>query len=116
MAAISSNELCETGQNEEPSLIKIRASCGTAQPTYTYFEGLITKQKFEAVKDLMLSMMDDFSTLHHYMFFLTYFKTKSGGYSVAIDKKSEKKISREDSWMRGLLKCLQYSNPFNSRG
>ena len=50
-------EAGETGEEPSKPLIKIRASQGSAPPTYTYFEALVTLKKYEQVKDRMLEMV-----------------------------------------------------------
>ena len=81
-----------TGQVAEISLIKTRATKGTSKPTHTYFVGLITLQKYEAVKDLMLSLLDNFSLFHHYLFIMTFFCTN----------KNQKYLSKD--FLKDLLK------------
>ena len=54
-------------------------------------------QKFEAVKDLMLSILDNFSTLQHYVFFKAF--VGAGRY---FDKKTLKALRKEDKLLGGL--------------
>ena len=76
------SENCETGEEQQPSKVKIRASRGTGRPEHTYFEGLVTRQKFEAIKDVMLTMMNDFSTFDHYFHFQLCFNECIKGHSM----------------------------------
>ena len=48
----------EVAVQEGESLIKVRGSRGTLKPGYTYFEGLMTLEKFNRMESQMLSLID----------------------------------------------------------
>ena len=78
----------------------------SAKPDHTIIESMMTYQKFDALKELIVSMMEDFSTLHHYFFFMLYCQGSQFRFEDC-DEMIKWNFKKEDTSFKGLVDYIR---------